>query len=197
MAGAFQLLRSNDLIWSRVVRHYLLGERTPDNPLLAWNADATRMPARMHSEYLRRLFLKNDLAKARFPVDGTPVALTDIRAPIYSVGTETDHVSPWASVYRINLLTDTDVTFTLTSGGHNGGILSEPGHRNRHYRSSHKTEGMRHISALNWQETHAPQDGSWWPHWAKWLHAHSGAQITPRVVTPTTPDAAPGRYVFG
>lgn len=197
MAGAFQLLRSNDLIWSRVVRHYLLGERTPDNPLLAWNADATRMPAKMHSEYLRRLFLKNDLAKARFPVDGKTVSLTDIRAPIYTVGTETDHVSPWASVYRISLLADTDVTFTLTSGGHNGGILSEPGHPGRHFRTGHKTEGSRHISAQNWQDAHSPEDGSWWPHWAKWLQKQSGAAITPRHLPSIKDDAAPGRYVFG
>ncbi|PTX53818.1 polyhydroxyalkanoate synthase [Litoreibacter ponti] len=196
MAGAFQLLRSNDLIWSRVVRHYLLGERTPDNPLLAWNADATRMPARMHTEYLRQLFLKNDLAKGRFKVDGKAVALSDIRPDIYCVATEQDHVSPWTSVYRLALLTDTDVTFVLTNGGHNGGILSEPGHKGRHFRCGHKSEGDGHVTAPAWFDRHAPQDGSWWPHWAEWLKRHSSAKV--KIAAPdVTLDAAPGRYVLG
>ncbi|MBD3665419.1 PHA/PHB synthase family protein [Sulfitobacter aestuariivivens] len=196
MAGAFQLLRSNDLIWSRVIRHYLLGERTPDNPLMAWNADATRMPARMHTEYLRRLFLTNDLAKGRFRVDDNAVALSDIRADIYCVATETDHVSPWTSVYRLALLTDTDVTFVLTNGGHNGGILSEPGHKGRHFRFAHKTEGDTHMTAPEWFDTHAARDGSWWPHWAAWLKDHSSHKVETAALNDTL-GAAPGDYVFG
>ncbi len=197
MAGAFQLLRSNDLIWSRVIRHYLLGERTPDNPLLAWNADATRMPARMHSQYLRGLFLGNDLAKGRFRVDGAPVSLSDIRAKIYCVATETDHVSPWRSVFKLSLLTDTDVTFVLTNGGHNGGILSEPGHVGRHFRHGHKNEGDRHVTAADWLDGHQPRQGSWWPHWARWLKDHS-TPAEPRATAPfEVLDPAPGRYVLG
>ncbi len=87
MAGAFQMLHSSDLIWSRMVHDYLMGERAPMIDLMAWNADATRMPYRMHSEYLRQLFLDNDLAEGRYLVDGKPIALTDIRAPIFAVGT--------------------------------------------------------------------------------------------------------------
>ena len=196
MAGAFQLLRSNDLIWSRVIRHYLLGERTHDNPLLAWNADATRMPARMHSEYLRRLFLGNELARGQFQVDGAAVALSDIRSDIYCVATETDHVSPWTSVFRIALLTDTDVTFVLTNGGHNGGILSEPGHKGRYFRCGHKDEGDHHVAALDWVKRHDPQMGSWWPNWTKWLNAKSGRPQNPRSTLVKSLDAAPGRYVF-
>ena len=101
--------------------------------MMAWDADATRMPYRMHSEYLRELFLKNDLAEGRFMVSGAPVALQDIRTPIFSVGTARDHVAPWKSVYKILLLTESDMTFVLTSGGHNAGIVSEPGHKGRHY----------------------------------------------------------------
>ncbi|WP_432817126.1 PHA/PHB synthase family protein [Sulfitobacter sp. JB4-11] len=197
MAGAFQLLRSNDLIWSRVIRHYLLGERTHDNPLMAWNADATRMPAKMHTEYLRKLFLKNALAKGRFEVDGASVALTDIRCPIYCVGTERDHVSPWRSVFRLLMLTDTDVTFALTSGGHNGGILSEPGHARRHFRSGHKKEGDHHVTADTWFERHAPQDGSWWPHWVAWLGQFSSDPVDVSGSRVQSLRPAPGRYVFG
>ncbi|MGB7242014.1 MAG: alpha/beta fold hydrolase [Sulfitobacter sp.] len=197
MAGAFQLLRSNDLIWSRVIRHYLLGERTPDNPLLAWNADTTRMPARMHSQYLRQLFLGNDLAKGRFRVDGTAVALSDIRAKIYCVATEADHVSPWPSVFRLSLLTDTDVTFVLTNKGHNGGILSEPGHKGRHFRCGHKDEGDAHITASDWLDNHQPQDGSWWPHWAIWLKKRSNPAQCLQTTAFEVLEAAPGRYVLG
>ncbi|MGJ5621112.1 PHA/PHB synthase family protein [Sulfitobacter sp. MF3-043] len=197
MAGAFQLLRSNDLVWSRVIRHYLLGERTPDNPLLAWNADATRMPARMHTEYLRRLFLQNDLAKGRFEVDGATVALSDIRTKVYCVGTEADHVSPWVSVYRLLLLTDTDVTFVLTSGGHNGGILSEPGRAGRHFRCGYKAKNDTHITASDWFDRHQPKDGSWWQHWAKWLTKHSSPVVPPRKVDLEGCDPAPGHYVLG
>ena len=197
MAGAFRMLRSNDLIWSRVVRHYLLGERTPMNDLMAWNADATRMPARMHTEYLRWLFLENRLARGQFLVRGQPVALTDITAPIFCVGTETDHVSPWRSVYKIGLLTDTDVTFVLTRGGHNAGIISEPGHPRRHYRHGHKTEGERFVSAEAWADTAERVEGSWWPEWADWLTARSGAKVRARKKRTPALGPAPGTYVYG
>ncbi|MBV9564445.1 MAG: polyhydroxyalkanoic acid synthase, partial [Bradyrhizobium sp.] len=102
MAGAFQLLRSNDLIWSRVSRDYLMGERAPASDLMAWNADATRLPYRMHSEYLRKLFLHNDLAEGRYVVDGKSIAMSDIHTPLFVVATVNDHVAPWKSVYKIH-----------------------------------------------------------------------------------------------
>ena len=150
MAGTFQLLRSNDLVWSRMVKTYLMGEREPMTDLNAWNADATRMPYRQHSEYLRRLFLDNDLAEGRFPAGGRPVALSDLRTPIFAVGTETDHVAPWRSVYKFHLLTDTEVTFLLTSGGHNAGIVSEPGHPRRHYRVATRDGNGRYVDPDHW-----------------------------------------------
>ena len=108
MAGAFSMLRSTDLIWSRIVRHYLLGERTQMNDLMAWNADATRMPFRMHAEYLRAMFLKNRLAAGSYEACGRAIALSDIQTPVFAVGTETDHAAPWRSVYKAHFLFDAE-----------------------------------------------------------------------------------------
>jgi polyhydroxyalkanoate synthase len=177
MAGAFQLLRSNDLIWSRLVHDYLLGERQAMTDLMAWNADATRMPYRMHSEYLRSLFLNNNLAEGRFQAGGRPITLADIRVPVFVVSTVKDHVAPWRSVYKIHLLTDTDVTFVLTAGGHNAGIVSEPGHPHRSYQIATHKEGSRHPDPDAWQASAPRQEGSWWPAWQAWLEAHSSGPV--------------------
>ncbi|MCW5746144.1 MAG: alpha/beta fold hydrolase, partial [Alphaproteobacteria bacterium] len=179
MAGAFQILRSNDLVWSRLIRDYLMGERQEMTDLMAWNADATRMPYRMHSEYLRRLFLNNDLAAGRYEVDGKPVALTDIAAPIFSVGTQWDHVAPWRSAYKIHLLTDTDVTFVLTTGGHNAGIVAEPGRSDRSYQVHTRLRDQRYTDPQTWAAEAARQQGSWWLEWLTWLTARSGVPTTP------------------
>ena len=194
MAAAFQMLRPADLIWSRVIRHYLLGERTEPNDLMVWNADATRMPAKMHKTYLRRLFLENALARRTFKVDGRRISLTDIRAPIYCLATETDHVSPWRSVFKLLALTDTDVRFVLTNGGHNGGVLSEPGHKGRHFRAFDKVEGTRFIGPDAWFETANIDDGSWWLDWAAWLRDRSNREVAENDWT--TLGTAPGTYVF-
>jgi polyhydroxyalkanoate synthase len=179
MAGAFQMLRSNDLVWSRMARDYLMGEREPMTDLMAWNADATRMPYRMHSEYLRQLFLDNDLAEGRFKVTGKPIALTDIRAPIFAVGTTRDHVAPWRSTYKIHLLTDCDVTYLLTVGGHNAGIVSEPGHNGRTFQVMTKKGTERYIDPDTFVANAPRTHGSWWPHWAGWLDERSGAPVAP------------------
>ncbi|MDS4069146.1 MAG: alpha/beta fold hydrolase [Candidatus Competibacter sp.] len=181
MVGAFQLLRSNDLIWSRMVHDYLLGQRQPLNDLMAWNADQTRMPFRMHSEYLRHIFLGNELATGHYKVKGRSIAITDIRAPIFTVATEQDHVAPWRSVYKINLLADAEqVTFLLTSGGHNAGIVSEPGHGRRSYQMACRTDQDRYIDPDTWQSITPKQQGSWWPAWETWLAKHSAEhQVSP------------------
>jgi len=179
MAGAFQLLRSNDLIWSRAVRDYLMGERTPMNALMAWNADATRMPYRMHSQYLHGLFLRNDLAAARFRVGGKPVALGDIGVPFFCLGTETDHVAPWRSVYKIHLLTDAGITFALTTGGHNAGVVSPPGHPRRSYRMRVRSDGGKYVDPNVFLAHAEHKTGSWWPEWHGWLARHSGRPRMP------------------
>jgi polyhydroxyalkanoate synthase len=201
MAGAFQMLRSNDLIWSYRLQNYLLGRRSPMSELMAWNADATRMPYRMHSEYLRKLFLHNDLAEGRYRVDDRPIALTDIRVPIFAVGTEQDHVAPWRSVYKIHLLADTDVTFLLTSRGHNAGIVSPPGRERRRYRMMTRLHQDRYLDADAWFESAPRVEGSWWPAWQQWLVAHSTERIAPPAFG--APEKgyrelgdAPGRYIF-
>jgi polyhydroxyalkanoate synthase len=200
MAGAFQMLRSNDLVWSRLVHEYLMGERAPMTDLMAWNADATRMPYRMHTEYLRRLFLDNDLAEGRYRANGKQVALTAIRTPLFAVGTEQDHVAPWRSVYKFHLLTDTDVTFLLTNGGHNAGIVSEPGHAGRRYRVATKHDADNYVDPDVWAAETPPREGSWWTCWSDWVASHSGARVAPPATgAPAAGYApvgdAPGAYV--
>ncbi len=198
MAGAFQLLRSNDLIWSRAVRAYLLGQREHPSDLMAWNADGTRMPARMHTEYLHRLFLNNDLAEGRLPAGGAPVSLADLRLPMFVVGTETDHIAPWRSVYKLHLLNDGELTFVLTSGGHNAGVVSEPGHPGRHFRLARRRHGDRYLAPEEWVAENPPRAGSWWPAWSAWLGERSGSPVPPPGFGAAgfrPLDDAPGRYV--
>ncbi|HTY68336.1 MAG TPA: alpha/beta fold hydrolase [Alphaproteobacteria bacterium] len=179
MAGAFQILRSNDLVWSRYVGEYLLGGRPQMNDLMAWNADATRMPYRMHSEYLRRMFLNNDLAEGRFQVDGRPVWVTGLKGPRFAVGTVADHVAPWRSVYKAHLVPTSELTFVLTSGGHNAGIVSEPGHRGRTYQIRTQQPGDQYIDPDTWQSETPVREGSWWPEWEAWLARYSTEKIAP------------------
>jgi polyhydroxyalkanoate synthase len=195
MAGAFQLLRSNDLIWSRRVREYLLGRREPMNDLLAWNADATRMPYRMHAGYLRRLFLNNDLSAGRFEARGRRVALSDIRLPLFAVGATKDHVAPWRSVYKVNLYTDSDVTFLLTSGGHNAGIVSDRRRTDRTYQVATRLHDEPYVDADTWAALTPRREGSWWPQWERWLSERSTGMTAPPIIkNPIEP--APGQYVL-
>ncbi|MEO1013930.1 MAG: alpha/beta fold hydrolase [Pseudomonadota bacterium] len=209
MGWAFQMLRSKDLVWRRMQRAYFLGERDPEFDLSVWNEDVTRMPFRMHSEYLRRLFLDNDFVQGRFIVDGAPVAVSDIRAPIFALGTEKDHVAPWRSVFKIHLFADVEVTFALTTGGHNAGVVSEPGKPRRSHRVLSKADYDHYVSPDDWLEHAERVEGSWWPTWTAWLAERSSQDlIAPPEARPATVagnlikesdgcDAAPGDYVFG
>ncbi|MGY3451008.1 polyhydroxyalkanoate synthase [Bradyrhizobium sp. USDA 4353] len=198
MAGAFQLLRSNDLIWSRVSRDYLLGERANPSDLMAWNADATRLPYRMHSEYLRKLFLNNDLAEGRYRVEGKPVSLSDIHTPMFVVGTLRDHVAPWKSTYKIHYEVDADVTFVLASGGHNAGIVAPPGEQGHSHQVRTKAADAPYLGPDEWLGTSPRIEGSWWPTWTAWLAQQSGSPgVPPQLGMDESNELgnAPGDYV--
>lgn len=179
MTRTFTTIRAEDLIYARAVRRYFLGEEDLPSDLTVWNNDTTRMPARMHAEYLRGLFLENRLSAGRFAVDDRVVALKDIRVPLFAVGTETDHIAPWRSVYKLRLFTDGDLTFVLTNGGHNGGILSEPGHLKRHYRIDQRQPNALYTAPDEWISKSAARQGSWWPEMARWLKRHSSGERRP------------------
>jgi polyhydroxyalkanoate synthase len=201
MSRTFASIRAEDLIYARAVRRYFLGEEDMPSDLTVWNNDTTRMPAKMHAEYLRGLFLENRLTAGRFAVEGRVIALKDIDLPLYIVGTETDHIAPWKSVYKIRLFTDCNLTFVLTNSGHNGGILSEPGHPHRHYRVGHRREKTRYVDPDTWFATHDPVNGSWWTHWSQWLSdASTGRDEPPTMGAPEAgyPQItdAPGDFVF-
>jgi polyhydroxyalkanoate synthase len=196
MAGAFQLIGSADLLWSRMLKTYLMGERSPVSDLMAWNADGTRLPYRMHTEYLRSLFLQNDLASGRYRVGDRPVALSDIQCPIHCVGTARDHVAPWRSVHKLHLLADVDLTFLLTSGGHNVGIVNPPGVPGRSYQVLTRKHDGRYLDPDAWLEAAPRHEGSWWPHWVGWLQARSGAPVAVQAPRAEPLCAAPGTYVL-
>lgn len=197
MAATFQFLHARDLIWSRNTRRYLLGEEETSNDLMSWNADTTRLPERMHSEYLDTLFLNDDLSEGHYQVSGNPVALMNLKMPLMVVGTVRDHVSPWKSVYKIHLYTDTDTTFILASGGHNAGIVSEPGHAKRNYQLHRMPQGHDWIDADDWLEIAAHHEGSWWEAWNTWLKEQSSQQIPAREIDAKASLCdAPGEYIM-
>ena len=200
MAGTFQMLRSNDLVWSHRLHSYLLGERPPVTDLMAWNADGTRLPYRMHLEYLRGMFLRNALARGEWKVAGHPVNLADTRVPIFNVGAVQDHVAPWRSVFKLNALTDANQTFVLTAGGHNVGIVNPPGQRRSSYQLRERHAGERLLTPDQWLQATAPVDGSWWTPWVRWLRRHSSRRTAPPALGAPQAglaplDPAPGRYV--
>lgn len=199
MAAAFQMLRSYDLLWSRVIGQYLMGAPVRNSDLMEWNADATRMPARMHSQYLRRLFLDDDLSEGRYPVDGKPVSLGDIGAPVFLVGTVKDHVAPWHSVFKLHYLCPAEITFVLASGGHNAGIVSQPGHPHSQFQMRTRAAGGAYCPPDQWAAETPVTEGSWWPAWQAWLAQHSGARTSPPRLGGATSgrlDDAPGTYIM-
>lgn len=197
MARAFATIRAEDLIWTRAVQRYFLGREDVPTDIGVWLSDTTRMPARMHSQYLRGLFLENRLTAGRFAVADWVIALKDVSAPMFVVGTETDHIAPWRSVYKTKLFTDNDLTFVLTKGGHNTGILSQPGHKRRHFRIGHRAAGGMYVGPDAWLEQTAAKPGSWWPDWAEWLSAQGGGLVDAPLTAARGKGLAPLCYAPG
>lgn len=200
MAGAFQMLRSYDMIWSRMVKEYMMGQRSRPFDIMAWNADATRMPYKMHSEYLERLYLNNEFSNGHYTALGKTIAPENITLPVFAVGTEKDHVAPWKSAYKIHLMVSGEVTFVLTVGGHNAGIVSEPGHKGRSYKIAEKKAHDPYKSPDQWAADATQKEGSWWLSWGKWLNGQSVKTKIPapkRAGNKTHPvlGDAPGTYV--
>jgi polyhydroxyalkanoate synthase len=196
MAGSFQFLHSRELVWTRRMHEYLMGEREQRTDLMAWNADTTRLPARMYHEYMTALYLHNALATSSYRVHERAVSLADIRLPLFLVGTERDHISPWRSVYKLHHLCDSEITFVLASGGHNAGIVSEPGHARRSYRIGRRIEHSVWVEPEQWLQQTASREGSWWPAWQQWLAGHSSpARRAKPIPSAAVLGDAPGKYV--
>ncbi len=203
MTGAFAALRVSDLVYDPMMQRYLLGKDRSLNDLMAWNEDGTRMPCKMHTEYLRNCYMENNLAEARYEVNGKPVCVGDIRVPAFVLGTATDHVAPWKSVYKAVRLMNNEATFALTTGGHNAGIACGPDHPRRKHWIATRQPGDLYVDPDQWQAENELVDGSWWPVWDAWLDARSSSE---RVAPPKMGRAkagykplrdAPGLYVFG
>ena len=202
MVGAFSSLRVSDLVHAPRVQRYLLGEDRSLNDLMAWNEDGTRLPYKMHSEYLLNCYMENNLAEARYEFDGKPICIGDITAPSFVLGTVTDHVAPWKSVYKALRLTNNELTFALTTGGHNAGIVSGPEHPRRKHQIATRAPGDLYCDPDRWVESTELAEGSWWPAWNDWLDWHTSGKTAPPALG--NRDAglealrdAPGEYVFG
>jgi polyhydroxyalkanoate synthase len=193
MAGTFNWMRANDLVWSYVVNNWFQGKNPPAFDILAWNADSTRMPAAMHSQYLRACYLGNLLMQpGAFSIAGAQIDLGAIANPLYVVGAETDHIAPWRSAYRtIQLVGSDDVRFTLTNSGHIAGIVNPPGSA----KSEHWTldDPGHDRTADEWRAAAIRHAGTWWEDWAIWAGAHAGPLVEPAKLPPG--EAAPGAYV--
>jgi polyhydroxyalkanoate synthase len=186
MAGTFDILRANDLIFSYVVSNWLMGQDPPAFDILAWNDDSTRMPAAMHSFYLRSFYVENRLAKEQLEIAGRIVRLSDVKQKAYIVGAENDHIVPWRSAYASTQLLSGPVRFVLSSGGHIAGIVNPPGPKGWHL------VGKNHPDSPDaWREHATRHEGSWWKDWAAWSARNSGPLVDP---PPMGCDAYPVLY---
>jgi polyhydroxyalkanoate synthase len=192
MASTFDWMRANDLVWSYVVNNWFMGRQPPAFDILSWNADSTRMPAAMHSQYLRSCYLKNEIVGGSFVINDTPVDLHAIETPLYVLGAEADHIAPWRSSYKtVAAVGAGDVRYTLTNAGHIAGIVNPTGNPKAWYRTKDAT--AKDETADAWFDSSQKHTGSWWEDWAAWAGSRAGALVTPYDLPPG--DAAPGSYV--
>jgi polyhydroxyalkanoate synthase len=194
MAGTFDLLRANDLIFNYVAANWLLGQKPPAFDILAWNSDSTRMPAAMHSFYLRNFYVENKLAKDQLEIGGQQIRLGEIKHDTYIVSAENDHIVPWRSAYKTTHLLAGANRFVLSSGGHIAGIVNPPGPKGW-YEIADQTPA----EANQWRAMATRKSGSWWEDWALWSEEHAGPMIDPPTLGSDTYPAlgdGPGQYVF-
>jgi len=195
MAETFNALRANDLIWSFFVSNYLMGKDPPAFDLLFWNADQTRMPKKLHMDYLRSMYGRNALSQGQFEIGGVRVDLSKVRIPLYFQASREDHIAPMNSVYRsARAFTNAAVTLTLAGSGHIAGVVNPPA-ANKY---QHWLNPALPASLSEWQAGAEERPGSWWNHWADWLHARSGDWVPARNPSkgPLKPiEPAPGAYV--
>lgn len=194
MASTFNMLRSNELIWSYVVNNYLLGREPVPFDLLYWNADATRMPAKMHLFYLRECYLRNNLAEGRMVLGGETLDLSKIKIPIYLQSSREDHIAPYNSVYKATRLFGGPVKFIVAGSGHIAGVINPPSAKKYQYWTSDAHPKL----AKEWLEGAEEHPGSWWPDWETWLKPQSGSLVPARVPGDgklKVLEDAPGSYV--
>jgi polyhydroxyalkanoate synthase len=178
MAGTFNLLRANDLVWSFVVNNYLLGKDPFPFDLLYWNADSTRMPARMHSFYLRNMYIKNLMGvPGGIELAGVPIDLSKVKLPAYFISTIEDHIAPWKTTYKGAKYLGGPVRFVLGGSGHIAGIVNPPAAKKYHY----WTNDAMADSAEQWFEGAAQRPGSWWEDWQGWIEPHGGGKAPARI----------------
>jgi polyhydroxyalkanoate synthase len=195
MAGTFDILRANDLIFNYVVSNWLMGESPPAFDILAWNSDNTRMPARMHSFYLHSFYLENQLAHGQLEIIGERLELSDIKKDTYIVSAVNDHIVPWMSSYKSVHLLGGDVRFVLSSGGHIAGIVNPPGAK-----AWYETAPELPDTAEAWRTQATRSSGSWWEDWTDWSSTRAGPMVSPpRIGSQRYPAIgdAPGEYVRG
>jgi polyhydroxyalkanoate synthase len=194
MAGTFNLLRANDLVWSFVVNNYLLGKDPFPFDLLYWNADSTRMPARMHSFYLRNMYIKNLLGEpGGIELAGVPIELGEVKVPSYFISTVEDHIAPWKTTYKGARYLGGPVRFVLGGSGHIAGIVNPPSANKYHY----WTNGALPDTADAWFATATQHPGSWWEDWQRWVEPFSGGLCPARIAGEGALRAledAPGSY---
>ncbi|MDE0615785.1 MAG: alpha/beta fold hydrolase [bacterium] len=172
MARTFDAIRANDLIFQYVVNNWLLGEDPPAFDLLAWNNDSTRMPARMHSSYLRRCYLHNEFATDAFEVDGTSLRPADVKQDAYVLSAIDDHIVPWTAAYRTATLLGGHNRFVLSTSGHIAGIVNPPSPKARHWTNDQIPE-----SPEEWLEGAEQHQETWWDDWAEWIGQRAGDKV--------------------
>ncbi len=196
MARTFDLLRANDLIWNYVASNWLMGEDPPAFDILAWNSDSTRLPAAMHSFYLRSCYVENALAQGELELAGTRLRLEDVTTDAYVLAAKEDHIAPWRSSYRTTqLLRASKVRFVLSSSGHIAGIVNPPNPKSRYW-----TRDEHPLDPDDWVASAAEHEGSWWEDWAAWIETRAGErQAPPQLGSKSYPVVAnaPGTYVHG